>query len=168
MLVRIYGDAPVSQKSVYKWFERFCGGAESTKEQRSGRQSPSATDENVSKINEMIRANRRLTIREISNALNISFGSVQLVLTKNLNMRRVRAEFVPRFLSQEYRELRPSISELRDHANSDSCFLRSLITEDESWDYDYDPETKMQSSDWKTSNSPRAKKARHVDCFLRY
>jgi hypothetical protein len=45
----------------------------------------------------MTQTNRRLTIREISNALNISFGSVQLVLTKYLNMRGVSAKFVPPF-----------------------------------------------------------------------
>jgi hypothetical protein len=74
MLVRVYGDA-VSQKMVYKWFKRFNGCAELTEdEQHSGRSSTSTTDENVSEINEMIRANRRLTIREISNACNISFG----------------------------------------------------------------------------------------------
>jgi hypothetical protein len=102
MLVRVYGDAAVSRKAVYMWFERFRGGAESTEdEQRSGLLSTSTTDENVSKINEMIRANGRLKIREISTALNISFGSVQLVLTKNLNMRRVSAKFVPRLLSRE-------------------------------------------------------------------
>jgi hypothetical protein len=117
----------------------------------------------------MIRTNRRLTIREISYTLSISFGSVQLVLTKILNMRRVSEKFVPRLLSKEQKELRLSISlELRDHAHSDSGFLRSPITGDESWIHGYDPETKMQSSHWKTPNSPRAKKARYVDCFLRY
>jgi histone-lysine N-methyltransferase SETMAR len=73
--------------------------AESTEDQQlSGRLSTLTTDENVSKINQMIRENRRLTIREISNALNISFCSVQLVLTKHLNIRRVSAKFVPRLL----------------------------------------------------------------------
>jgi transposase len=61
MLVRDYGDAAVSRKAVYKWLERFRGGgAESAEgEQHSGRRSTSTTDENVSKINGMIRANRR-------------------------------------------------------------------------------------------------------------
>jgi hypothetical protein len=33
---------------------------------------------------------------------------------------------------------------------------------DESWIYDYDPETKQQSSQWNSSQSPRAKMARQV------
>jgi hypothetical protein len=104
----------------------------------------------------MIRANRRLTIREISNALNISFGSVQHVLTKNLYMRRVSAKFVARLLPQEQKELRPWILlELHDRANSDSSFLLSLITGDESWVYGYDPEPKIQSSNWKSNQMNR-------------
>jgi hypothetical protein len=60
-------------------------------------------------------------------------------------MRRASAKFGPRLLSQEQKELRLSISlEMRDCASSDSGFLRSLITGDESWVYGYDPETKMQ------------------------
>jgi hypothetical protein len=134
MLVRVSGDAALSRKTIqeYKWFERFRGHAESTEdEQRSSRPSTSPTDENVSNINEMIRGNRRLTILKIS--LNISFGSVQLKLTKNLIMIRVSAKFVPRPLSQKQKELRLLISlELRDRVNSDTVILRSLITGDES------------------------------------
>jgi len=43
----------------------------------------------------MIRSNKQLTIREISEDLDISCGSVQNILTTNLNMRQVSAKFVP-------------------------------------------------------------------------
>ena len=45
-------------------------------EERSGR-TTSKTQENVERVSGMIRSNRRLTIREISEDLNISYGSVQ-------------------------------------------------------------------------------------------
>ena len=41
----------------------------------------------------MIQSNRRLTIRETAEDLNISYGSVQNILTTDLNMRRVSAKF---------------------------------------------------------------------------
>jgi len=47
----------------------------------------------------MIRSNRRLTVREISEDLNISNGSVRNILTTDLSMRRVSAKFVPRGLT---------------------------------------------------------------------
>jgi len=90
MLKLVYGDAAVTMKTVYKWFERFCNGCESVEvEERSGCPSASKTQENVERVSEMIRSNRRLTIREISEDLNISYGSVQNILTTDLNMRRV-------------------------------------------------------------------------------
>ena len=39
-------------------------------------------------------------------------------------------------------------------------FLGRVITGDETWVFQYDPETKRQSLQWKTANSPRPKKAR--------
>jgi len=42
MLKLVYGDAAVTMKMVYKWFERFCNGCESAEdEERLGRPSTS-------------------------------------------------------------------------------------------------------------------------------
>jgi hypothetical protein len=120
----------------------------------------------------MIRTNRRLTFREISNAFYISYSSLQLVLTKNLNMRRVNAKFVPRFLQQEQKEFRLSISlELRDHASLDSGFLRSLITAVESWVWNENAEFSRENAELavsKESTSIEIKCESYVDRFLRY
>jgi len=71
----------------------------------------------------MIRSKRQLTIREISDDLNISYGSVQNILTTDLNMRQVSVKFVPCVLTVEQKQQRLSISlELRDRAASDSSF----------------------------------------------
>ena len=42
----------------------------------------------------------------------------------------------------------------------DRNFLKNVITGDETWIFEYDPETKRQSKEWHTSASPRPKKAR--------
>ena len=39
-------------------------------------------------------------------------------------------------------------------------FLDKVITGDESYVFDYDPETKRQSEEWHTKSSPHPKKAR--------
>ena len=43
---------------------------------------------------------------------------------------------------------------------ADPDFLGRIITGDESWVFQYDPETKRQSQQWTTPNSPWPKKAR--------
>jgi len=109
----------------------------------------------------MIPSNRRLTIKEISEELNISYCSVQNILTTDLDMRRVSAEFVPRVLTVEKKQRLLSISlKLRDRAASDSSFIGNVITGDETWVYGYDPETRVQSSQVKSSSSTGAKKKR--------
>jgi hypothetical protein len=43
-------------------------------------------------------------------------------------------------------------------ADADKNFLNKIITEDETWCFAYDPETKRQSSEWVCETSPRPKK----------
>jgi hypothetical protein len=47
-------------------------------------------------------------------------------------------------------------------ANGDPEFLKTVITGEETWVYGYDLETKVQSSQWKHSSSPRPKKTQRV------
>jgi hypothetical protein len=52
--------------------------------------------------------------------------------------------------------------EVREKANEDRTFISRIIMGDESWIHSYDTETKQKSSQWKSPQSPRAKKARQV------
>jgi len=57
------------------------------------------------------------------------------------------------------KQKRLSISlELRDRAASDSSFLGNVVMGDETWVYGYDPETRVQSSQWKSPSSCAKKK----------
>ncbi|UYV79288.1 hypothetical protein LAZ67_17001917 [Cordylochernes scorpioides] len=50
--------------------------------------------------------------------------------------------------------------ELLDLIQNEPDFLNSVVTGDESWMFEYDPESKRQSCAWHTKSSPRPKKAR--------
>jgi len=65
---------------------------------------------------------------------------------------------------------RPSGSGVHWAAQSrhDPNFLSRIITGDESWLYDYDLETKQQSSQLKTPSSPWPKKARQVRSNIKW
>ena len=55
MLKLVYGDAAVTVKMVYKWFERFRNDCESVEyKERSGVPSTSKTQESVKRVSEMI------------------------------------------------------------------------------------------------------------------
>jgi len=81
----------------------------------------------------------------------VSCGTVQTILTCDLNIHHVAAKFVPRLLTPEQKEHRVGIcQELHQRALDDPSFMSRFITGDERWVYRYDPETKQQSLQWKS------------------
>ena len=74
-------------------------------------------------------------------------------------MCRISAKFVPRLLTDDQKENRVEISQkLLANANGNENFLKNIITGDETWDHEYEVETKMQSSQWAGKASLRPKK----------
>jgi len=77
-----------------------------------------------------------------------------------LKMRLVSAKFVPRQLTTDQMESRMmAVGDLFEKSTQDPTFLTKIVTGDESWVFAYDPETKLQSSQWLTALSPRQKKS---------
>jgi histone-lysine N-methyltransferase SETMAR len=75
-------------------------------------------------------------------------------------MHRIAAKFVPRVLTQGQKDSRVAIcQELKETVKNDPTLLLNVITGDDSIVYAYDPETKLKSSQWKSPESPRPKKA---------
>ena len=74
-------------------------------------------------------------------------------------MRRTAAKFVPCLLNNDQQDHQIQVcTKLHEAVRHDPNFLSKVITGDESWVYGYDPETKQQSSQWKTPSSPQLKK----------
>ena len=77
-------------------------------------------------------------------------------------MSRLSARWVPRLLSdsEKLSRVHESNNFLRRWRREGDAFLDRIITVDETWLYHYDPETKQQSSQWKSQSSPPPKKAK--------
>ncbi|XP_076165947.1 dihydropteridine reductase isoform X1 [Ptiloglossa arizonensis] len=164
MLTVAYGEATLDRSNVYRWYKMFSEGREDGNDkERAGRPSTSTTDEKINEVEKMILANRRITVREVAEDLNISIGSCHSIFINDLGMRRVAAKFVPKLLNCDQKQLRMNIAnEMLDSVRDDPNLLQRVITGDESWVYGYDVETKAQSSQWKLPHEPRPKKARQV------
>ncbi|UYV72760.1 hypothetical protein LAZ67_10000554 [Cordylochernes scorpioides] len=117
----------------------------------------------INEVEKMILANRRITVREVAEDLNISIGSCHSIFINDLGMRRVAAKFVPKLLNCDQKQHRMNIAnEMLDSVRDDPNLIQRVITGDEAWVYGYDVETKAQSSQWKLPHEPRPKKARQV------
>jgi hypothetical protein len=92
-------------------------------------------------------------------------------------MRLIVTKFVPQLLTNDQKQQHINVClEPWEKANVDSTFISRiiLVTCDESWIYSYDPQSKQQSSQWKSPQSPREKEGvaglefnkEHAHCFF--
>jgi len=84
------------------------------------------------------------------------------IIHEDLNMRKLSAKWVLKYLNADQKRQRCQSSEqlLEFFRRDPNDFLSQLVTMDETWLYHYDPETKQQSMEWRHSGSPRPKKFR--------
>ena len=67
MLQKVYGDDTMSRSRVFEWCKRFKEGREDVEDDpRSGRPSTSRNEANVERVKQMVRGDRRLTVRQIA------------------------------------------------------------------------------------------------------
>ena len=126
-----------------------------------GRPSTSKTDDNVERVRSLVRSDHRLTLRMISSELNLNWFTVHQILTQGLDMRKVCTKMVPKNLMAEQKaSWRDVCLDLLDRLEREPEFFSRIITGDESWILEYDPQTKRQSQEWHTANSPHPKKVR--------
>ncbi|XP_072143940.1 protein GVQW3-like [Dermacentor andersoni] len=161
MIKEACGYAAMGRSGVFEWHKLFREGRERVEDDdSSGRPSTSKTNENVSQVKNLWNSDRRMSIRMIVDDLSVPQTQVFEILTENLATWKVCAKFVPRVLSEEQTANRTAIGEdLLHHVNEDPYFLDNVVTADETWVFDYNQESKRQSSEWHTPSSPRPKKA---------
>jgi len=162
LLQQVYGDETMSRSRVFEWHKRFREGRQDVEDDpRSGRPSTSRTDANVERVRQAVRGDRRMTVRLIASELDMNRDSVWKIITEDLGMRKICAKMVPKLLTDEQKDRRLQVcKDILERLDTEPDLLRRVITGDESWVFEYDPETKRQSLQWKSLTSPRPKKAR--------
>ena len=101
--------------------------------------------------------NRRLTVKDLSDMIAISEGSVKTILKYHLGLRKVKSRLVCtlNFLKKSRRV------DVRDTMLSDyQDKLKCNITGDETWIYAYDHETTDQSSEYRAKGEAIPKRVR--------
>jgi len=78
---------PTGTRRIQQWHKVFLDGRESVEDESfSGIPCTSKADENVTKVRDLVRSDRRLTVRMISSVLNLNRQTVHEILTFELGM----------------------------------------------------------------------------------
>ncbi|GFO27504.1 histone-lysine N-methyltransferase SETMAR [Plakobranchus ocellatus] len=96
---------------VYQWCSWFKDGRTSLQDEpRSGRPNTANSDWNTVQVDELIKVNRRVKLKEISLKLDFPKTNVHKIVHDKLGYRKVSARWVPKMLSDEHKCLRLEIN----------------------------------------------------------
>ncbi|XP_026827933.1 protein GVQW3-like [Ooceraea biroi] len=144
MIRKVFGDDSMSESQIFVWFKRFKDGRVSVDNESS--RFRTRTAENVERVRVAINENRRLTARELVKNLGIAKTILYQILAEDLGMSHVTTKYVPRVLTQEQKDFRVEVAEdILESIKKDPELLKRVITGDEMWVYNYDPETEARS-----------------------
>ena len=132
-------------------------------EPRSGRHRTASSERNKEGVDEIIEDDRRVTVDTIARTLGIGHNAIQEMI-ESLGHRKDCARWVPRLLTEEHKDQRKAITLklLQRHRHEGDDFLLRIVTGDESWFHNFEPETKRQSMEWHYLHSPPNKKEKTV------
>jgi len=157
LLTVAYGELSMKKSSVFEWHRRFKEGREDVQDDaRSGQPKTQRKDANVDRVRTLLCSDRRLGVRVIAEELNMNRETVQQIVKEKLGMRKISTKMVPRILTHDQKQRR--LHNSSDLLCNAEMFDR-VSTSDVMWCFQYDPETKQQSMQCKTQNSPQLKKA---------
>jgi hypothetical protein len=161
MLQTVYGDESLSRSSAFEWFKRFKDWRD---DPRSGRLSTSRNADIIVNVREMVTRDRRLTLRMMSDELNINRRLTLRMMSDELNInkkairqnlhedsrkRKICSKFNPHSITDERKQRRlTSCQDFIQTCQDNPSFLDCIVTGDGSWVFQYDLETKRQSTQW--------------------
>ena len=106
-LCGIYGPRTISVRTVFRWVKAFKARKISVEDDtRPGRPKTSVTKANIAAVKIVVKQDARLSVKDIASCTGISEGSVQTILKKRLDLRKVCARWVPHLLTEEQKTQR--------------------------------------------------------------
>lgn len=162
LMKQVYGIECLSRSRVHEWYMRFKDGREDVNDdQHFGQSKFVITEDAIKTVREFIKDTPKSSLKLMEMELNISKTSIYRILTEHLGLRKVSSRFVPHKLTDDQKLLRIQHSmDIIKESKMDRNFLYNIVTGDETWCFQYDPETKRQSAEWKHPDEPNSKKSR--------
>jgi hypothetical protein len=151
----VYCGKCFSRKTDHNWVEKFSQGHSKVDQVKI------PTEATVQRVEELIRADRRIMIDSVATALGCSHGLANSTMHDHLKFRKMCSRWVPRELKgrEKMNRMGLSLQHLLRYADKGEDMLNRIVTHtgDESWVLHYQPESKCASMQWKHPSSPSTK-----------
>ncbi|KAI6660153.1 Histone-lysine N-methyltransferase SETMAR-like [Oopsacas minuta] len=150
-LVEAFQDQAPSKRTVERWYLDFRRERTSLHDEaRSGRPSIAVTPETIAAAETLIREDSRINYEQFAETLKIEKAAINIILHDYLGVRRLLARWISHNLSEVQLEARVEWCKfmLKKFMGGESKRVYDIPTCDETWIYQYDPDTKRQSSIW--------------------
>ena len=122
---------------------------------RPGRSKTSIAKANIAAVKIVVEQDARF--KDIASCTGISEGSLQTILKKRLDLRKVCARWVPHLLTEEQKTQRLKCARelLKTYKGCNSRVISNLLTGDETWVHMSEPQRRADNKQWKRKDKKR-------------
>ena len=109
------------------------------------------TKATIAAVKIVVEQDARLSVKYIASCTGKSEGSVQTILKKRLDLRKVCARWVPHLLTEEQKTQRLKCARelLKTYKGCNSRVISNLLTGDETWVHMFEPQRRADNKQWK-------------------
>ena len=139
-------------RTVFRWVKAFKAGTFSVEDDtHPGRPKTSVTKANIAAVKIVVEQDARLSVKAIASCTGISEGSVQTILKKRFDLRKLGARWVPHLLTEEQKTQRLKCARelLKTNKGFNSRVISNLLTGDETWLHMFEPQGRADNKQWK-------------------
>ena len=155
-LCDIYGPQTISMRTVFRLVKAFKAEKFSLEDDtHPGRPETSVTKANITAVKIVVEQDVQLSVKDIASCTGISEGSVQTILKKRLDLRKICARWVPQLLTEEQKTCLKCARELlKTYEDCNSRVISNLLTGDETWVHMFEPQ-RADNNQWKGKDQKR-------------
>ena len=116
------------------------------------------TKANIAAVKVVVEQDARLSVKDIASCTGISEGSVQTILKRRLDLRKVCARWVPHLLTEKQKTQRLKCARelLKPYKGCNSRVISNLLTGDETWVHMFEPQRRADNKQWKRKDKKNA------------
>ena len=157
-LQKVYGNGALKYATVCKWVCYFNDGRESIEnDPRVGRPVSILTEKNIATVKTLIEEYAWYPVQEIEELSGIHSSSVLKILHEQLGLCKFCARWVPHLLTDEQKQSRVRLASqvIEKYHKCDPRHFEEIVTDDETWIYHFQPDSKAKNKVWVSSKVDR-------------